>query len=168
MRRSSKELTHIFGGSIIALVFSAVAAPAQISLPGQLNVEITIEAECELGVIQDINFGTEGVLTSNVDEEGSITVTCTPGQSYSLALDEGDGAGASESARLMTGPGAATVTYSLYTDAGYNDVWGTGADALSGTGTGSAIVHDVYGRVGPQATPAPGNYTDTVAVTLTY
>ncbi|OYR19401.1 spore Coat Protein U domain protein [Brucella thiophenivorans] len=70
----------------------------------------------------------------------------------------------------MTGPGGATITYSLYRNAARDTVWGdtTGTNTLAGTGTGAAQQLTVYGRVPPQNTPAPGTYTDTVTATITY
>jgi spore coat protein U-like protein len=42
------------------------------------------------------------------------------------------------------------------------------SDAVAATGNGSAQSFTVYGRVPPQAAPAPGNYSDTITVTVTY
>jgi spore coat protein U-like protein len=39
---------------------------------------------------------------------------------------------------------------------------------VSGTGIGSSQNYTVYGRVQAQTTPAPGTYTDTITVTVTY
>ena len=137
---------------------------------GNLNVQITIQAECTLGTINTVNFATHGVLNTNVDSTGSLSVTCTNTTAYNIGLDAGAGSGATIAARLMTGTGAATVTYSLYIDSGRTQVWGStiGTDTVAATGTGAAQSYTVYGRVPPQTTPAPGIYTDTVVVTVTY
>jgi spore coat protein U-like protein len=70
----------------------------------------------------------------------------------------------------MTGPGAATIGYSLFTDTSRSSIWGNtvGSNTVSSNGTGAAQAYTVYGRVSAQTTPAPGTYTDTVTVTLTY
>ncbi|WP_280527698.1 spore coat protein U domain-containing protein [Ciceribacter thiooxidans] len=39
---------------------------------------------------------------------------------------------------------------------------------MTGTGTGLTENVSVYGRVPAQSTPAPGTYTDTIVVTVTY
>ncbi|WP_409528142.1 spore coat protein U domain-containing protein [Rhizobium sp.] len=39
---------------------------------------------------------------------------------------------------------------------------------VTGTGTGSPQTLTVYGRVPAQNTPAPGTYSDTVVVTVSY
>lgn len=148
-----------------ALVFPT-AALAQVT-SGNLNVQITIMEECTLGTISDINFGSTGLLASNIDATGSIEVTCTAGTDYTLALGTGEGAGATEAIRQMTGAGG-TVAYSLYQDAGNSTLWGANTNAFSGVGTGSAVALDVFGSVPSQSTPAAGIYSDIVTVTLAY
>ena len=66
--------------------------------------------------------------------------------------------------------GAAIVNYSLYSDSGRTTVWGNtvGTDTVAATGSGASQSYTVYGRVTAQTTPAPGTYSDTVTVTVTY
>jgi spore coat protein U-like protein len=66
--------------------------------------------------------------------------------------------------------GAATVSYSLYSNAARTTNWGNtvGTDTVAGTGTGSNQSYTVYGSVPAQTTPAPATYTDTITVTVTY
>ena len=110
-----------------------------------------------------------GVLTSNVDEQANLQVTCTPGTAYDIGLNEGGGAGATTSVRKMTAAGV-TIDYELYQDPGRSVNWGNtvGTDTRDDTGTGSAQTFAVYGRVPPQATPAPAVYSDTIPVTVTF
>ena len=118
----------------------------------------------------NVDFGSEGVIDTNVDAAGSVGVQCTKNTTYNIGLSAGSGAGATVAARKMTGPGSETVTYSLYRDADHSQVWGTtiGTDTISGTGTGASQSYPVYGRVQAQTTPPPGTYTDTVVATVTY
>ncbi|MDG4883811.1 spore coat U domain-containing protein [Mesorhizobium sp. WSM4884] len=144
----------------------AVAAVAT----GNLTVRITITAECKVQTANDLDFGSKGVIDANVDQTSTIGVQCTSGQTYNVGLSAGAGAGATVAVRKMTGPGAATVNYTLYRDTGRTQPWGVtiGTDTLAGTGNGNVQNLTVYGRVPPQATPAAGVYTDTVAITVTY
>jgi spore coat protein U-like protein len=66
--------------------------------------------------------------------------------------------------------GANTVNYTLYSNSGRTTVWGNtvGTDTQAATGNGSAQSYTVYGRVPSQAAPAPGTYSDTITVTVTY
>ncbi|TJV45725.1 MAG: spore coat protein U domain-containing protein [Mesorhizobium sp.] len=128
----------------------------------------TINANCNVSAT-NVNFGSVGVLASNVDSTGSVTVRCTDTTPYNIGLSAGAGSGATVASRKMTS-GAKTVTYSLYSDSGRASVWGNaiGTDTASGTGTGLDQPYTVYARAPAQTTPAPGAYTDTIVVTVTY
>lgn len=137
---------------------------------GQFNVTITIQSNCVVQSATDLAFGSQGVLSANVDAQSTISVQCTNTTPYTVGISAGNGAGATVAARKMTGTAAATVTYSVYRDAARSLVWGTtiGTDTLAGTGNGNPQPITVYGRVPPQATPAAGGYSDTLTVTVTY
>ena len=131
----------------------------------------TVSNNCNISATT-INFGgSVGVLSSAIPATGTITATCTNGDSYSIALNKGSTSGATLSNRLMAGSGSATVQYQLYTTSGYGTVWGDGTSGTStvgSTGSGSAQNYTVYGQVPAQTTPAPNTYSDTVTVTVSY
>jgi spore coat protein U-like protein len=137
----------------------------------EFNVQITIDAECLIDSATDLDFGSSGVIDSDIDATSTITVTCTSGTDYDIGLSPGTGDGATVATRLMTGPDGDTVQYSLFQDAGRTLVWGdtVGTDTVSATGTGAPQAHDVFGRVfEEQDTPQPGTYEDVITVTVTY
>ena len=145
-------------------------AVAQTTVTGTFNVRITIQPECEIVSMTDLDFGTEGVLNTNVDSTNLINVRCTNGTPYTLALDAGTGTGATCASRLMVGP-TGTVTYSIYTTAARTTVWcdGTGGSSTqAGTGNGTTQPWTGYGRVPAQTTPEPDPYTDLITVSLTF
>ncbi|KSV64860.1 spore coat protein U [Sinorhizobium sp. GW3] len=146
--------------------YSAFAATAT----GNLTVRITIQAECKIQTATDLDFGTRGVIDANLDQSTTIGVQCTTGTPYTVGLSAGAGSGATVALRKMTGPAAATINYILYRDTARTQLWGVtaGTDTVAGTGNGNVQNLTVYGRVPPQATPAAGVYTDTVAITVTY
>jgi spore coat protein U-like protein len=133
------------------------------------TVQITILANCAIDSASTLNFGSQGILSANVDATSTIQVTCTNTTPYNIGLSVGTGAGATVATRKMTS-GGSTIDYSLYRDVGRTQVWGTtiGTDTVPATGNGAAQTHTVYGRVPPQGTPAPATYSDTITVTLTY
>src|ERR1051325_2529104 len=133
------------------------------------TVQMTITATCTVNSASTLNFGTQGVLATNVDQTSTIQVTWTHTTPYNAGLDAGTGTGATVATRKMTS-GANTVNYTLYSNSGRTTVWGNtvGTDTVAATGNGSAQSYTVYGRVPPQAAPAPGTYTDTITVTVTY
>ncbi|WP_234710593.1 Csu type fimbrial protein [Sinorhizobium arboris] len=157
--RSSAVLTALVTGS----AFGQTATT-------QFNVQISINAECQINSATDLNFGASGVIDAVIDATSAIAVQCTNGTPYNIGLNSGQGAGATVASRLMTGPNSETVAYSLYTDAGHTTVWGNtiGTDTVAGTGNGSEQAYTVFGQVPAQATPAAGTYTDVVTVTVTY
>lgn len=131
------------------------------------NVTATVAANCLVST-QTVDFGTAGVLSSNIDATGQVTVSCTPGTAYTVSLGNGQ-TGTGPTSRRMT-LGTVGITYGLYRDGARSLPWGStiGTNTMAGTGTGVAVGIPVYGRVPPQTSPAPGTYTDTVVVTVTY
>ncbi len=114
-----------------------------------------------------------GALTAN----GTISVKCTNTSPYHVALNAGSSTGDAFSQRLMTlAAGTATLQYNLYTTAGFATVFGDGTGTtatIAGTGAGLAtpVTTTVYGQLldstANQAV-APGNYSDTITVTISY
>src|SRR4051812_10023563 len=133
------------------------------------SVQVTIVATCTINSASALNFGSQGVLTANVDQTSTIQVQCTNTTPYNIGLDAGLGSGATVAVRKMTS-GGATVNYTLYSDSGRTTVWGVtiGTNTVAGTGNGAAQSYTVYGRIPAQTTPAPGSYADTVTVTVSY
>ena len=124
-----------------------------------------VSANCTVNATA-MNFGSAGVLLGNADATSTIGVQCSNGVSYQVGL--GDGTHASGSMRRMAGAGG-FVTYELYRNSGRTQRWGNAAGStVLGTGTGGTQNLTVYGRVGAQATPAAGTYTDTIVVSVTY
>ncbi|MER9630927.1 spore coat U domain-containing protein [Mesorhizobium sp. M0296] len=137
---------------------------------GSMTVRLTITNECKVQTANDLNFASHGVLDANLDQTSTIGVQCTSGQTYNVGLGAGSGSGATVAVRKMTSPAAGTVNYTIYRDNGYSLVWGNtvGTDTVTGTGNGNVQNLTVYGRVPAQLTPAAGDYTDTVAITIEY
>jgi spore coat protein U-like protein len=149
-------------------LFTAAVALAS-STPAASTSQTALAPTCTIDSASALNFGNEGILAATVDQTSTIQVTCTDTTPYDIGLDAGTGWGATVATRKMTS-GGATVNYSLYSDSAHTTVWGitVGTDAIAATGNGTGQSYTVYGRVPPQTTPAPGIYTDTVTVTVTY
>lgn len=134
------------------------------------KARITIVKECQIASSQDLDFGTNGVLTEELTATSTISLVCSSGTPYTVGLGAGLSADATVTNRHMIGPDNALISYGLFRDAGFNSNWGNtpGTDTYGGTGTGTTEVLTVYGRVPPQTTPVAGDYSDTVAVTVSY
>jgi len=84
---------------------------------------------------------------------------------YQIHLDAGLHSGGVFHPRRM-GLAAATLSYNLYRESTRTEVWGDGSNSTSViTGTGTTT-HTLYGRVSALQTPAAGEYTDAVVVTV--
>jgi spore coat protein U-like protein len=166
LRKRRLVLTGILAS---ACLLQSVELPLAATATSTFTVSITLAATCTVASPNTLDFGTQGILSANVDQTTTFTVTCTNTTTYNVGLDAGLGSGATVATRKMTG-GAATVNYTLYSNPGRTTIWGNtvGTDTVAGTGNGAAQTLTVYGRVPSQTTPAPATYTDTITVTVTY
>lgn len=114
------------------------------------------------------------------DATGSVALACRGLAGvligYDIALGPGLHAGGQVLSRRLSS-GSAALAYGLYQDAGRSVLWGdaSGGSLVRGTlllnllGLSPATTHPVYGRVpGGQTGALPGQYLDTVTVTVSY
>jgi len=162
--------------SLAFLGLFAVSTPtlAAGTSTGALTVGATFTTQCTVSAA-NLSFGTTipSPVNSNVDVQSNVTAICSLGTPYKIGMGMGsftptDGCGGE---RRMIGPGG-TVRYSLYTDANRGNSWGNGDPACpnvaSDTGSGLAQTIPVFARIPTGQTPAPGNFTDTVQVTISW
>lgn len=129
----------------------------------------TVEAACNPSfAVEDLDFGTQGLLNAAIDTTAVVAPQCTNTTPYQVGLDNGQHA-VGNTRRMHNGTGR-YVEYELYRDAARTQRWGDtlNTDTLANTGTGSAQAQPIYGRVAPQITPPQGTYSDTVTVTIYY
>ena len=92
--------------------------------------------------------------------------------SYSIGLSAGTGGSIAN--RQLTGPGSTPLGYNLYTTNARTAVWGAGTvtdsySALASVGGNSVPrSYTVYGRIPIGQYVAPGSYSNTITVTVTY
>lgn len=137
------------------------------------NVKIVITSSCDIHTVAatNVDFGSQPSTATNIDNQGALNLSCTPGTAYTVALDNGQN-GTDVNSRKMAN-GTDLVPYQLYRVAarGAGDVWGSttgaGGNVLAGSGTGSTVSIPVYGRV-PSANFPAGTYNDIVTATVTY
>jgi spore coat protein U-like protein len=134
------------------------------STTASFSVLASVDANCLLET-SDLDFGTAGLIGSNIDAEASMTIVCTEGTDYTISID-GGGSGDPDNRRLVSGGNS--VSYDLYSNPQRSARWGTApGSTVSGDGDGTAQPYGVYGRIPPQPAAA-GAYADTVVVTVTY
>lgn len=162
-------------GVLAALALAAFGqAGFAATASGSFAVTASVSPTCNVAT-SDVAFGAYDPASATArDAEGAVRVTCTNTTTYTIALNAG-GAGASafDSRRMLSG--THELPYQLYLDSSRTTVWGDGSGGSSlnpttgsFTGNGNEQSYTVYGRVPANRYVAPGAYTDTVNVTVTY
>lgn len=150
-----------------------------LSLPLSASALCALVCSCSTSTTS-VAFGTYASLSGNArDGTGNVRVTCggVLGLTVPYTVALGTGANSSQFNPRKMASGAQRLNYSLYTDTSRTLVWGDGT-AGSNTMPGSVSIvllggtsqdTPVYGRIpAGQTTVAPGNYSDSVVVTVTY
>jgi spore coat protein U-like protein len=170
----SRTLKLLALGAVVAFVFASEQAFAQ-TVTTTFQVSATINANCLQQAATNIDHGVYDPLAGDDDATGAITVRCTKGTPYTVALNVGTGGG-SFVTRTLDGGGGETLGFNLYTTAARNVIWGDGTNTsqtVPGTGAGLGIPetqsHTVYSRIPTgQTTAAPSTYSSTIQVSITY
>ena len=153
---------------VIAGVLAALLAPrpaVAASESAHLQVSVQVVPNCRI-LVTELAFGAYDPLlvhiTQPLDGTADMSVLCTKALRATVVFNE------NPSDRLMRSADG-TLSYGLFSDAGRTRAWGTGADGVQITGTGSTPNRlTVYGRVpGSQVVPA-GWYTDAVTATVDF
>ncbi|MGV2813949.1 Csu type fimbrial protein [Enterobacter cancerogenus] len=134
-----------------------------------ISASATVKSGCELLSVSPMDFGSKSPVNSGLlsgNATSGVTVSCPLNMTYTVAMGMGmnsDGGG-----RRMCN-GASCVAYNLYQDAAHTTPWNDSDLVQTQTSaTGEAESLTVYGAIPPQQWPAPGTYSDTVVVTLSY
>jgi spore coat protein U-like protein len=155
--------------AFVALAVSLTAAGATSTTTNTFSVQLTISASCVISSASNLTFAPSGVLATAINQTSTLQIQCTNTTPYNIGLNAGTATGATVTSRKMTS-GSNTISYSLFSNPGMTTNWGetVGIDTVASTGTGATQSFTVYGQVPAQSTPAPGSYSDTVTVTVTY
>jgi spore coat protein U-like protein len=167
---SRHVIAPIAAGVLLAMAGAAQAATKSASF----TVSASVGKNCIISA-GNLALG-EFLGDNNLASESDITVRCTNGTGFSIALSPGNTG--SYTGRRMVGPGGSFLVYNLYTSDSYAAVWGddTGdTDLVGGTGAGMALANEltrtVYGRLLATDNQGPveaGAYSDTIVATITY
>lgn len=133
------------------------------------TVQATVVNNCNISTAP-LKFGAGSFLSSPVRAQGSVSVQCVNNNAFQIALNGGTVAGAVGARQMRRVGGTERINYRL---SGSLDgpLWGdgtAGTNLLSGTGTGELVPMILYGRVPVQASPRPGDYSDTVTATVVF
>jgi spore coat protein U-like protein len=172
---SSTVYTESFSGAYTRLdyQFYQLITPTCASMTAQtvrfpFVITATVVNNCNI-TTTPLSFGSNTLLNTAVTSTGTISVQCTNGDAYEVALDGGTTAGSVSGRQMVGATSGGKVSYQLYTDSAHATPWGDGTGSTSmATGTGSGVAQSltVYGRVPVQAVPIPDTYSDTVKATV--
>lgn len=135
-----------------------------------VTLTLTVTRDCRIST-PAIAFGSAPLASQFVQVAQAVAVDCTKGTSFSVAFSKGK-SGSSRPWRTMRSPGGQSLQYNLYRPDGVT-VWDDANPLISQLpGTGSAtpgLIHSYIARINPnQPTPAPGTYTDTLSVIVSF
>lgn len=166
-------------GAAAILPLAMAAAPAHAGTAnGTFNVTTTVVNSCLLGTTSALAFPNyDPTSATATNGSTSISVTCTTGDAYVIALNYGANGGTAAN-RIMKS-GTNTLNYNLYTDSGYANVWkdstvciagysGSNCDTGTGAGPATANSYTVYGQIAAQQNVPAGSYSDTITITVTF
>jgi spore coat protein U-like protein len=150
----------------LALSLACIPAAASTATATFL-VSTSVAATCTVSTTP-LAFGSYTGVLSQATSSG--TFTCTNTTPYNVGLSAGLSTGATVTSRKMTGPAGALLAYSLFSDTGRTVNWGTtiGTDTVAMVATGLGQTLTVYGQIPAGQYFAPGTYSDTITVTVTY
>ncbi|HDG7213513.1 spore coat U domain-containing protein [Acinetobacter nosocomialis] len=145
-----------------------------------ITANYVVPSFCQLDSTSNVDFGNIsdiGTTSRDYTAQGAINATCNNGTPYSIYLGDGNNR-ISGGFRRMTNGSSQYIPYQLYKDTAYSTVWDTtggitavgGSGGVSKTGSGTSQISNVYGKI-PQGTAissTPGNYSDSIVVTVTY
>lgn len=154
-----------------ALALLALLASPNASAGSGFNCNLVLCVTLNAG---DLAFGNYAPLSGqNRDSAATVTVSAKlivnlvpVALPYTLSISAGTGTLAQ---RQLAAAGGQRLNYNIYTDTGYASAWG--ATPVPGstapfTGTSS---HTIYGRIpASQTTVVPGDYADTLMVTINF
>lgn len=167
MKRVLKSL--LLAGAALAVLAAARPAEAQ-----QITITANVPATCRFTNSATIAFGSYDPVvanaTVNATQTGTITLQCTKGTNFTVAIDNGGNFTTTRRMAGPLGPPAEFLNYELYQDGGHTQRWGStlGTDLVTGTSVSMAPnVHTVYAMIPAAQDVAVGAYQDVVNVTVT-
>ncbi len=167
----------------VAVMLGLAALAAAPALAGtddeSFLIQVDVVPSCKITAATPMVFpalDVEKALIADYKEtaQGTITVLCTAGPTYSVDLDLGDNENVGQ--RRMAGAGAHAsgffLAYNLFKDAGAANAWGAGVDGQSFDGDGTRQNLTVYGQLPWSEALLPstpvGAYQDTVTATVNF
>jgi spore coat protein U-like protein len=165
---------------VVLTAAPATAGATQVPTTATFAVTAQVVSGCVVvsGSSSGLNFGTlafgsyPAVSTGQVSASatgGSAQIQCTPGVTLTMTIDGGLNPSASATQRNVKATGATLVGYRLYADSGHTQAIGINQGVSVVVPASGSVTLPIYGVLTlPGATAAPGTYSDTAQVTISY
>jgi spore coat protein U-like protein len=128
-----------------------------------MAVTATVVPSCRSVSAGALSFGTYRSGGAPVAAQSAISVTCDKDTAYSIRIS-GDEMGERKMKYL-----AHSLGYTIYRDAARSHIWGDSPElSVAGRGAGVPQHHAVFGEVHRGQPALPGDYGDTVTITLDF
>lgn len=160
------------GTAYVLLVPVILLQPATASAkPGNGGGGGGNSSSCQIQALTGVAFGNFNPLAGISDSSmGSVTIYCQGKKTIVISLSTGQSN--TYAPRYMASPATAThLNYNLYTDAGHTQIWGDGTNGtlpVTQNLQNSSVSDTIYGMVPSQPTVVPGQYSDTITLTVAF
>lgn len=135
-----------------------------------LSASLAWADHCQLNV-QPVNFGFYDIFSPvSTDTFAGLTVNCAVGTLYRVSFSPGlYSNGQFNNRRMLGSNGRDYLRYNLFLEPAHVTLWGDGTAGSSIISRISTTVPDVlpvYGRISPLQMVSPGEYRDSIIVTV--
>ena len=135
------------------------------------TVSASVKPYCSMILTTPLNFQTVG-LNATTQNTFDIFLNCGYNVPYTIALEDLNSPGSPNTKTMsLVSDTSKTIHYEVYSTPSLVRNWGNGLEGHSlyyGTGTGDTQIVTGYGVIPRQVFPAPGFYTGTLNVVITY
>jgi spore coat protein U-like protein len=169
----------IWSLSAVAVCLAVPDAHAQ-TATSNFTVSAAVVRNCSISTVP-MNFGNYDPVSANATTpltvNGSVTIACTRGTTARIELNPGTNsanATAPETRAMAgTGPsGTEYLSYELYKDSTFGNVWGTGNPGNSllvpAAASRNPQPFTIFGRIPAGQDRSVANYSDTVTATVNF
>lgn len=166
-------LAPVCVGGVVAGAWLAAGDASAATQTASITISTSIPATCTVTALSDMAFSATIASTTaqTHDAQGGFRVNCTNAGIYGVSIPvSANGLGTQR--RMFSSGGGGYLLYDVYASAADRTAAGplypTGATATGQSGNNTDQDFVLYGRIPTQSAPAPGNYTDTLTVTVGY
>ena len=142
---------------------AALSAPASAQSTDTLTVLASVGGECTV-TGATLDFGSYS--GTQKDVEVPISFSCNAPTNISISMDGGT-TGDPNGRQMFNEGNTSQILYELYRDAARTQIWGVFPTDSQDFALATSDTPTVFGRIPAGQSPLPGNYSDSVLITLT-